>query len=242
VPSASGELIAVGGLCGGAGASTLAYLLARHAARSAPGPVLVCDTGGTSCGLATYAGVESPRSLPGIANAIAASDSLADGLFADGGPGLRVIASRPRIDSGVEPTALARVLEDARDAHVLTVVDCGTLSTATAVQALEASSHVVWVVPASANGVRHGSKLLALFGIEATRGETLVARRDPSGREPPMKRLASLAATRNAPLVLMPDLPDLGERPLADALEPAELGLDAILTAARRDRARACLT
>ena len=41
-----GRLLAVCGLCGGAGASTLAYLVALAAARRHPGAVLVGDTGG----------------------------------------------------------------------------------------------------------------------------------------------------------------------------------------------------
>ena len=38
-------LLAVCGLCGGAGASTLSYLLARYAVRELDGHVLVCDSG-----------------------------------------------------------------------------------------------------------------------------------------------------------------------------------------------------
>ena len=58
-----GPLLAVCGLCGGAGASTLAYLVALAAARGDPGSVLVADTGGPTGGISYYAGVEAPRSL-----------------------------------------------------------------------------------------------------------------------------------------------------------------------------------
>ena len=50
-----GSLLAVCGLCGGAGASTLAYLIAALRAEQQGGPVLVCDTGGPAGGLAAYA-------------------------------------------------------------------------------------------------------------------------------------------------------------------------------------------
>src|SRR5918996_4969449 len=53
-------LLAVCGLCGGAGVSTLSYLVARFAIGLAEGHVLVCDTGGTTGGLAPYARVGSP--------------------------------------------------------------------------------------------------------------------------------------------------------------------------------------
>src|SRR4051794_24816394 len=54
-----GALLAVCGLCGGAGASTLSYLIARFAAEQASADVLVCDTGGPTGGLAAYAAAES---------------------------------------------------------------------------------------------------------------------------------------------------------------------------------------
>jgi len=54
-------LLAVCGVCGGAGTSTLSYLVARFAAAAARGHVLVCDTGGPAGGLAACARVQSPR-------------------------------------------------------------------------------------------------------------------------------------------------------------------------------------
>src|SRR3954449_3882389 len=68
-------LLAVGGLCGGSGASTLSYLLARFAVDQLDGHVLVCDSGGPTGGLAGCTGVESPRSLSESADQIAGSRS-----------------------------------------------------------------------------------------------------------------------------------------------------------------------
>src|SRR5258708_8512026 len=47
LPVRRGQLLAVCGLCGGAGASTLAYLVPLAAAREGSEPVLVADTRGT---------------------------------------------------------------------------------------------------------------------------------------------------------------------------------------------------
>ena len=96
-------LLAVCGLCGGAGASTLSYLLARFAVNRFDGHVLVCDTGGPTGGLAACARVEVARSLSEAAAQIANGLPLASGLYATDGPGstelceLRVIATGPSV-------------------------------------------------------------------------------------------------------------------------------------------------
>jgi Flp pilus assembly CpaE family ATPase len=223
-----GPLLAVAGLCGGAGATTLAYLVARSAARHAGRPVLVCDTGGPAGGLASYARVRAPRSLPRVANAISAHEPLADGLFADDGSGLRVMASRPELDLEADPAGLERLLHDARERHALTVVDCGTLRGPTDRMALDAATHVAWVLPASAGGIARGAGVLDLFEVNASRGELLVARRESTTTKPPIRSLTELAAGRRAPLVLMPQVAELAQRPISKALAAAALTLDAI--------------
>lgn len=228
----AGPLLAVCGLCGGAGASTLAALVARAAAEERREPVLVCDSGGPTGGLAAYVHAESPRSLAGLANAIGAHEALADGLFADAGPGLRVLATRPQLDTAVDAYGLTRILRAAREAHALTVVDCGVPGTAADVQVLAAATHVAWVLPATAGGIRRAERVLGLFPMGAR--ELLVARHEAAGRAAPVAELTELAATRDAPLVLMPHLPDLAERPTAEALDAARLSLDAIAMALRR--------
>jgi Flp pilus assembly CpaE family ATPase len=229
-----GPLLAVCGLCGGAGASTLAYLTAQAAARDGNGPVLVCDSGGPTGGLAAYAGVESARSLPALANAIAAYEPVGAGLFADGAPGLRVIASRPQLDDCAAEDGVARVLRDARQAHALTVVDCGSAGSRLGLQILGAATHVAWVLPATVSGLERGARVVGLFGVEQSRHELVVARYDGAGRKPPIEELGGLAAARGAPLVLMPHVPDLDPGRAEEALEAAELSLDAILMALRR--------
>lgn len=229
VPQATaGQLLAVCGLCGGAGASTLAYLVALDMARCSDRPVLVCDTGGPAGGLAAYGRVRSPRSLPRAAAAIAAHEPLADGLFAHTRAGLRVIASAPHLDVDVDERGVARLLSDARAAHELTVVDCGSLRGAIDRYVFELASHVAWVLPATTSGLRRAGPVLELFGVEASRRELVVARRDATGRKPPSEELTALASSRGAPLVLMPHVPDLGEESPDQGLEAAELTLQAI--------------
>jgi Flp pilus assembly CpaE family ATPase len=223
-----GALLAVCGLCGGAGASTLAYLVARDAGERGEGPVLVCDTGGPTGGLAAYAGVASPRSLPAVADALARGEPLDEGLFADAGDDLRLIASGPDFDAEGDPRAIACLLHDAREAHPLTVVDCGTAARPADRHVLAAATHLAWILPATESGVRRAERVLAALPTSAPPVELVVARSDPAGRTPPLAELGALAALRLAPLVLMPHVPDLAERAPDDALEHAAVTLQAI--------------
>jgi hypothetical protein len=223
-----GPLLAVCGLCGGAGASTLAYLVAADFALSSDLPALVCDTGGPTGGLAAYARVRSTRSLPRLAAAITAREDLGRDLFAEADGGLRVIASSPHLDVEADEHGVERLLADARAAHRLTVVDCGALRGHVDRLVLAAASHVAWVLPATVSGARRAAPVLELFGADPARREVVVARRDVAGRKPPTDDLTALAASRNAPLVLMPHVPDLGEEPAARALEAVQVTLQAI--------------
>jgi Flp pilus assembly CpaE family ATPase len=233
-PRTASPLLAVCGVCGGAGASTLAYLTARSMAGSEAEPALACDTGGPSGGLAAYAQASSPRSLAGAADAIAAGDSLDDGLFANPHPGLRVIARGPELRDEGDPAAIGRLLDDAREVHRLTVVDCGTLQRAADRMVLAAATHVAWVVPATARGVGQAAAFLDLFPAEGPGRELVVARSDSAAGRPPIAELAGLAELRNGPLVLMPSVADLAEKDAHRALEQAGVALEAIHAVVRR--------
>jgi MinD-like ATPase involved in chromosome partitioning or flagellar assembly len=228
-----GPLLAVCGLVGGAGATTLAYLVAVAAGRRSGGPVLVADTGGPSGGLAALSGTEAPRSLPVLASELAAGRRHHDGIYALVARGVRVLAGGPEFDAA--PCAaeqLGRLLLDAREAHSLTVVDCGTLASEAAVVAAAAATHRAWVTPATAHGALRGAPVL-----EAARNlsgrELLVARRDPHESKPPLRELRQMAAERRAPLVLLPHLA-LGGESHDRALEQAQVPLQAILGALGR--------
>jgi len=234
-------LLAVCGVCGGAGVSTLSYLVARYAVTRGFGHVLVCDTGGPAAGLAAIARVESTWSLSELSDRLARDLPLTSAPFARDestrGPGgeLRIIASRPRLSGPDDLSALQAILSMARSdgVHALNVVDCGTLQRPADRIALQAASHVAWVLPATPNGVRRGQRLLAAIEPRPGRRELLVARRERRIVPPRLHAAKALARQRHAPLILLPELPDVVEH-AARALELAQVGLQAILGVVER--------
>ena len=225
--SARGPLLAVCGLCGGAGASTVAYLTARFSARRRSGPVLVCDTGGASGGLADHAGVSAAQSLLEVAEQLTAGLPLGC-VYAVGADGIRVLATGPRLTPGCVRDGVELVLEHAREAHALTVVDCGTLAREADRIALAKSSHVAWVLPATPGGVRRGARVLDAVDPHPPRRELVVARRDARQPKAALRDLKRLARERNATLILVPDLPGLHGGETDAALEAAQVALQAI--------------
>ncbi len=173
------------------------------------------------------AGVESVRSLADASEQIARGLPLAGGLYAvdtdvGGECELRVIATGPQLASPGDPKGLGALLAMARGdgAHALTVIDCGTLQRAADRFALRRASHVAWVLPATDDGLRQAERLLARIRPAGHRTELVVARHVPHTKRGGLRRLRTLADTRNAPLVLMPHADDLGR---------AQVGLQAIL-------------
>jgi MinD-like ATPase involved in chromosome partitioning or flagellar assembly len=228
-----GPLLAVSGLAGGAGATTIAYLVALAGARQLNGPVLVADTGGPSGGLAALAGVEAPRSLPELASHLAAGLPLTDGIYATGPAGLRVLAAAPEFSSSSTRPQLAQILDDAREVHRLTVIDCGTLGRDVDRTAAAAATHLAWVLPATEHGVTRGGRMLDTAPRIAA-VELLVARRDVREPKAPLKQLRRLAAERQATLVLVPHVSGLEQGDVDRALREAQVGAQAILGATLR--------
>jgi Flp pilus assembly CpaE family ATPase len=228
-----GPLLAVCGLIGGTGATTIAYLVARAAARQQSEPVLVADTGGPSGGLAALAGVEVPHSLPELADQLGSARKLSGALYATSRDDLRVLASGPEFGSTSDPVRVGRLLLDAREAHALTVLDCGTLGRDVDRVCLRAATHVAWVLPATKHGVRRGARALASMPAIGGR-ELLVAGPEPRGAKAQLRDLRQLASDRHVPLVLMPDLPGLDQGRLDRAAEAAQVAVQAILGALLR--------
>jgi MinD-like ATPase involved in chromosome partitioning or flagellar assembly len=227
-------LLAVCGLAGGVGATTLAYLVALAAARRWNALVLVADTGGPSGGLAACAGVEAPRSLPELASHLAAGPPPRGGLYAAGPGDVRVLASAP--DFTVASPAkeeLARLLTDAREAHALTAIDCGTLAREVDQAVAAAASHVAWLTTATPRGVSCARRRLDV-APRLPGKPILVARAETRQPKAPVRELRRIAAERNAPLVLVPHLPELEDRNLDRALEAAQIPIEAILGVLRR--------
>ncbi len=232
-PARLGPLLAVCGLAGGAGATTLAYLVALVAARQSTRPVLVADTGGPSGGLAACAGVEVQRSLGELAEQLATGAPLGGGIYATGRDGLRVLATGPEFSSRPADDQVESLLAHAREAHGLTVIDCGTLSRAAQQTAVAAATHIAWVLTATPPGVRRGLRVLEAAPPMAGK-ELILARNEIRQASAPLRELRRIAAERRAPLVLVPHLAGLDAGRLEGCVEAAQIPVQAILGALRR--------
>ena len=228
-----GPLLAVCGLCGGAGASTLAYLTALAAARRDNGAVLVADTGGPTAGISHYAGAETPRSLSEVSELLAASLPIGQ-LLATTGDGLRVLATGPRLAADFARDGIELLLDHARRRYALTVIDCATLAREADQIALASATHVAWVLTATAGAASRGRQLLDAIAPHQSGREMLVARHEPRDRRKALRELRDLARHRRALLILLPSVPELATGNADAALETAQVPLQAILGALGR--------
>jgi Flp pilus assembly CpaE family ATPase len=226
-------VLAVCGLCGGAGASTLAYLTALAAARRADRAVLVADTGGPTAGISHYAGVRAPRSLTEAAEHVDAGLPTGQ-LVATTAEGLRVLATAPTLTQTCSREGVELLLEHARDRYPLTVIDCGTLAREADQIALAKATHVLWVLPATAGAASRGRQLLDAIAPHRSGKEILVARHEPRDRRRTLRELRDLARHRRALLILLPSVPELATGNADAALETAQVPLQAILGALGR--------
>jgi hypothetical protein len=189
--------------------------------------VLLADTGGPTVGAALYARASAPLTLADISDRVAGEERVPPRFWADGAEGLRVLASEPQFTVQGSDDSLRRVLGDARAAHGLTVLDAGTLARPAEQAALAAASHVAWVLPASREGLARGERMLDRI-TRLARPEILVARADPPAGKPPLGGLADLADARRAPLVLLPHLGQILDRPMPELQAQAAVALQAL--------------
>ncbi len=232
-PTRLGPLLCVCGLAGGVGVTTLAYLIARAAARQLPDPVLVADTGGPSGGLAACAGVEVPRSLAELAEQLADGAPLGAGIYATGRDGLRVLATGPEFASRCHDNALRELVADAREAHGLTVIDCGTLACEADQIVAADATHVAWMLNATASAVECGRRVLEAAPRTAAK-QLIVAHNDIHQTRAPLRKLRRLAAERQALLVLVPHLTRLESGGIETCADEAQVPVQAILGALTR--------
>ncbi len=230
---AAAPLLAVCGVCGGAGTSTIRGLIAAAAATH--GHVLVADTGGPSGGLSARTGYQTPWSLPEAAELLVRDPDLARQLWASQRIGpfeRRIVAAAPGRLSPASPARLARLLEILRRDlhHALVVIDCGTLQHEHGLQTLHDATHIAWVLPDTDRGVAHARALHTLLAPRPAARELILARRDPTAAPASLRALARLAAARGAPLVHLPVVPDDTRR----ALQAAQVALQAVLGVLRR--------
>lgn len=222
-----GPLVAVCGLVGGAGASTLAYLLARRAARHSNAPVLLAELGQHGA-LAALTGAASPLGLRELAQAVAEQHPV-ERPFAELEGGLRLVAgARPAACEQPTAGALAQILADAREAHGLVVLDTGPYTAVEAGALLGATSHVLFVASATAAALRR-VELLAAAGLFTKAGgvsSTLVAIATRPGRGAAVKDLRRLAERHTDRLLLVPHIAEVA----ANQLERADGQLESIFT------------
>jgi Flp pilus assembly CpaE family ATPase len=229
-----GPLLVLAGVCGGAGTTMLSYLVAVASARASRAPVLLADLGGPGAAVSAYTRVESTHSVPRLADHVAHGRRLPRQPFETASDGLRVLASRPEFDGPVPDSAAREVLLQARAAHALTVVDCGSLVRPVEGVALSAASHLGWVVPATPLGVRRAALLFGAVHRNGAVRELIIARSEPGVSRQVVSDLADLADLRSAPLVLVPRLGDPIDRDVAGVIGEAAASLQAIGCVLRR--------
>ena len=232
-PVRLGPLLAVCGLAGGVGVTTLSYLIALAAARQWTDPVLVADMGGPSGGLAACADLEVERSLSVLAQQMAAGVPLGGGIYATGRDGLRVLATGPAFSSDPADDQVSLLIAHAREAHALTVIDCGTLARAAEQAAATAATHVAWVLTATAHGVGRGLRVLEAAPPMAGK-ELIVARNDVRQPRASLRQLRAFAGERRAPLILVPQLSGLEAGRIDICVNEAQVSVQAILGALAR--------
>jgi cellulose biosynthesis protein BcsQ len=231
-----GPLVAVCNLVGGAGATTLAYLLARRAARHSTAPVLLAELQDHG-GLAALTGTAGPTGLRDLANAVEQGNEVAT-PFAELPGGLRLVASARPASHAPPPAALVQVLGDAREAHGLVVIDGGQVGAPDIDVLLEQASHVLFVLPASVSALRRAELLAAARIFDSASGAfiTLVAVATGRGRGAHVKQLRRLAQRHVDRLLLVPHVAELaaGQHQRGDArLEDTFAALATLLRRAR---------
>lgn len=152
-------LVAVIGLTGGAGTTTLALLMARRAAADGAAPVLLTELRAGGAGLAVLTGRASPVPLGALARTLA-EGGVPRETFIELAPRLRLIASMPSAQTPPPIAALDPLLHQARDAHGVVIVDCGA-DHVTARPLLERATNIVWTLPATPLGLASGRALFA---------------------------------------------------------------------------------
>lgn len=228
-----GPLAAVCGLCGGAGASTLAYTVAAAAAGCSKRPVFACETSGISGGLALYARAHARVSLAEAANQLAAGEPPA-GLVVSSPEQVRILGSRPSAAERADAAALALILVEARATAGLMVLDCGTAGREVDRRALEAATHVLWVIPATVSGLARSERTFELLGAGIDAPQALIARLDRSEQTATVSQLAGFAAESGLELILFPHVEDIAQALVAEAIDDAQVALEAIAAVLHR--------
>lgn len=233
-----GPVLAVCGLAGGAGTTTLAWLLARHAARESAAAVLICEPEALAAGLADRAGAASTTALGELARLADAGERPTTGAFADLGDGLRLIGAAPRQAHPAPAAALARVLSDARAAHGLVVCDCRTLDHPASATLIAGATHVLWTLPATPTATRQARAMVDARSLPSPgrAREALVAIATQPAARASVGDLRALAGARHERLILFPHTPELARGADSDRRGRLAGALTQLATFLRRPR------
>lgn len=204
--SAGGPLVAVCGLHGGAGTSTLAYTLAAQAALESTAAVLVCESDGAAGDISALASTTSPSSLGDLAIELRAGRTPR-GFLARTGE-LRVIATAPRPPAHTDDGAITELLGAARARHGLTVVDVGQLRMTAARDIVAVATHVIWLT--TVLQAEHARRVLSSQLVPLLQGRQLLAvragqRGRRGARSDSSRALRELAAAHCERLLFIPD-------------------------------------
>ena len=145
-----GQLIAVCGLHGGAGTTTIAALLAQTAATTVS-PVLLTESDPTGGGLGLHLGLTSDHGLADMVAAHAAGSPLPPTSIRCVSDALRICAAQPAPRAPLERTATAEILRATRHLNAMSIVDAGSIEDAHAQAVLPHAQHVLWSVAADAD-------------------------------------------------------------------------------------------
>lgn len=198
-----GPVVAVCGLTGGAGTSTLALLLARLAASDSAAPILLAETDPMRGGLAILTGRAASRPLLALAQDVIDDRQPAE-AFVELEAGLRLIAAEPQPAPATARDALDILLAQAREAHGLVVLDCGTHWTPDS-PILAHATHVIWTLPATPTALaRAASQLNAAMTTAGRCREALAASATVTRPLASVRALRRLARERCDQLVLVP--------------------------------------
>ena len=199
-----GPLVAVCGLAGGAGSTTVALLLAHEAAAASAAPILLTEADPHRAGLAVLTGAATAHPLIDLAQHTA-NDNAPTETFLELEPGLRLIAAAPRRRTTTAPAAVQALLNEARAAHGLVIVDCATTWMPDS-PTLASATHILWSTPATPAGLARARALLGsdLMPAPGRAVEALVATAHQPRARVSVRALRRVAAQRCERLVLIP--------------------------------------
>ncbi|MGO0575684.1 AAA family ATPase [Ornithinimicrobium panacihumi] len=182
-----GRIVAVAGARGGAGASTIATLLAHECART--GTVCLVDADLRKGSITYLTDVKPRRNLTDLAAvATELTGRNVREVAVDAEAGFSVIAAPTEVEQAddVTSSAMTQVLNQLRFQYDLTVIDVGSTLESAQAAALEMADHVVLVVNpdiASVNSARHAMNGWERLSVRPANAVTVVLNRADRKRE-----------------------------------------------------------